>query len=353
MASKLHAVCIPYPAQGHVTPMLKLAKLLHHKGFHITFVNIEYNHTQLLRARESDSLDGLPDFRFETIPNGLPPSDNDNVTQDTVSLYQSLLATGLGHFRNLLRKLNDSNVSNVPRVTCIVTDDELLFPMEVAQELGVPCVGLWTASTVSLVCYTHVPRLLEEGLTPVTSASGLTKEYLDTPIEWMPGMTDIRFRDLPTYVRTTDPNDGMLNFILKATSGDFKASAMIFNTFESLERDALDTMSSIIDPLPVYSIGPLHLLADQIEDHRLKHIDSNLWLEQSECVKWLDSKEPESVIYVNFGSMAVMSPQHLIEVAWGLANSRQSFLWIIRPDLVEGKAAILPPEFVATKVEGY
>ncbi|TVU13631.1 hypothetical protein EJB05_37051, partial [Eragrostis curvula] len=38
-----HAVCMPYPAQGHVTPMFKLAKLLHARGFHITFVNTEYN----------------------------------------------------------------------------------------------------------------------------------------------------------------------------------------------------------------------------------------------------------------------------------------------------------------------
>ncbi|KAE8662287.1 7-deoxyloganetin glucosyltransferase [Hibiscus syriacus] len=317
MVSQMHAVCIPYPAQGHVTPMLNLAKVLHHKGFHIIFVNTEYNHKRLLRARGPYSLDGLPDFRFETIPDGLRQSDNDN--------------------------LDDGAITNVPRVTCIVTDDELSFPMEAAQELGVPCVALWTASTVSLVCYAHVPRLFEEGLTPVTN----------TAIEWMPGMKDICFKDLPSYVRTTDSNDGMLDVILKATSGHFKASAMIFNTFESLEEDALDTMSSIIDPFPVYSISPLHLLADQIEDNRLKHIDSNLWVEQSECVKWLDSKEPESVIYVNFGSMAVMSPHQLIEIAWGLANSKQPFLWIIRPNLVEGNAAILPPEFVVeTKDRG-
>ena len=29
MEQKPHAVCVPFPAQGHITPMLKLAKLLH------------------------------------------------------------------------------------------------------------------------------------------------------------------------------------------------------------------------------------------------------------------------------------------------------------------------------------
>ncbi|KAK8706568.1 hypothetical protein V6N13_050129 [Hibiscus sabdariffa] len=112
-------------------------------------------------------------------------------------------------------------------------------------------------------------------------------------------------------------------------SRGIKASAMVFNTFEPLAQDALATILSIFGTIPVYTVGPLHLLADQIKDDRSKHIDSNLWVEQFKHLEWLDSRQPESVIYVNFGSIAVMSPQHLIEVAWGPANSKQSFLWII------------------------
>lgn len=77
IVEKPHAAFIPYPAQGHVTPMLKLAKLLHVRGFYITFVNTEFNHQRLLRLRGPDSLKGLDDFKFETIPDGLPPSDRD------------------------------------------------------------------------------------------------------------------------------------------------------------------------------------------------------------------------------------------------------------------------------------
>ncbi|KAM0913172.1 hypothetical protein ACQ4PT_012317 [Festuca glaucescens] len=74
---KPHAVCVPFPAQGHITPMMKLAKVLHSKGFHVTFVNTEYNHRRLIRCRGSDAVAGLSDFRFATIPDGLPPSDAD------------------------------------------------------------------------------------------------------------------------------------------------------------------------------------------------------------------------------------------------------------------------------------
>ena len=35
-AEKPHAVCLPYPAQGHITPMLNVAKLLHARGFNVS-----------------------------------------------------------------------------------------------------------------------------------------------------------------------------------------------------------------------------------------------------------------------------------------------------------------------------
>ncbi|XP_057974120.1 7-deoxyloganetin glucosyltransferase-like [Malania oleifera] len=56
---------------------------------------------------------------------------------------------------------------------------------------------------------------------------------------------------------------------------------------------------------------------------------SNLWKEDRSCLEWLDSREANFVVYVNFGSITVMINNQLMEFAWGLANSNQSFLWII------------------------
>ncbi|XP_022967657.1 7-deoxyloganetin glucosyltransferase-like [Cucurbita maxima] len=42
-----------------------------------------------------------------------------------------------------------------------------------------------------------------------------------------------------------------------------------------------------------------------------------------------------------------MTPEQLIEFAWGLAHTRKPFLWITRTDVVVGNSAILPPEFVS------
>uniref|UniRef100_A0A2P2IQX9 Glycosyltransferase N-terminal domain-containing protein n=1 Tax=Rhizophora mucronata TaxID=61149 RepID=A0A2P2IQX9_RHIMU len=168
-SEKPHAVCIPYPAQGHINPIFKLAKLLHLNGFHITFVNTEYNHKRLIKSRGSNSREGLPDFRFEAIPDGLPPIDADaDATQDVPALSDSTSRTCLAPFRNLLSRINDSDV---PPVTCIVSDGSMSFTLKAAQEFGIPEFLFWTPSACGVLAYTQYHLLVERGLTPLKGTS--------------------------------------------------------------------------------------------------------------------------------------------------------------------------------------
>ncbi|XP_059636957.1 7-deoxyloganetin glucosyltransferase-like [Cornus florida] len=348
---KPHAVCMPNPAQGHVFPMYKVAKLLYYRGFHVTFVNTEYNQRRLLRSRGPTALDGLPSFRFAAIPDGLPPVDGD-VTQGAWQLCESMPKNCGAPFRDLLGKLNSSD--DVPPVTCVVSDGVMSFTLEVAEELGIPNVLFWTTSACGFLSYAYYRQLVEKGFTPFKDESYLTNGYLDTLIDWIPGMKGIRLKELPTFIRTTNPNDVMLNFAINEAERSHKCSAIILNTIDVLERDCLDALAPMFPP--IYPIGPLHLLEKKQlpENDELKSIGLNLLKEDSGCLEWLDSKQPNSVIYVNFGSVARMTSQQLIEFAWGLANSKQNFLWAIRPDLVLGDSAVLPPEFEElTKEKGF
>ncbi|WMV26986.1 hypothetical protein MTR67_020371 [Solanum verrucosum] len=160
---KPHAVCIPYPAQGLINPMLKLAKILNHNGFHITFVNTEFNHRRLLKSRVPDSL----------IPDGLPPSDADS-TQDIASLGESTTNTCLGPFKELLAKLNNTCSSNVPPVSCIVSDGFMSFTLVAAQ------VFFWTPSACGLLGYMHYRDLAEKGYFPLKGEKAtLPSEFME------------------------------------------------------------------------------------------------------------------------------------------------------------------------------
>ncbi|KAI3837142.1 hypothetical protein MKX03_022191 [Papaver bracteatum] len=321
---KIHVVCIPFPVQSHISSMMKLAKILHFRGFQITFVNTEFNHQRLLNARGPDSLKGLADFRFVTIPDGLPPPSNPNASQDIPTLS-----------------------------ICIVSDGCMSFTLQAAKEFGIPNMLYWPISFCAFVCFLHFPNLVQKGLIPLKDENYLTNGYLDTLVDWIPGIKDVRFGDLPSNFRTTDSSDAMVDFLIRETRRTYDATALIFNTFDALEMEALDAVKSQLPLPPVYTIGPLHVLLNQIPLSESLSLGSNQWKQDAECLKWMDSKEPNSVVYVNFGSITVMTTQQLIEFAWGLANSKHNFLWIIRPDLVVGEAASLPAEFTEeTKERG-
>eukprot|EP00257_Ricinus_communis_P021871 XP_015581445.1 7-deoxyloganetin glucosyltransferase [Ricinus communis] len=343
-ANKPHAVFFPFPLQSHIKTMLKLAKIFYFRGFHITFVNTEFNHNRFLHARGPNSMDGLPDFQFQTIPDSLPPSDPDS-SQDVSSLCESVMNNLLQPFLELAVKIKDTASSgNVPPLTCIVADGfTSTFTVRAAQQLELPLVLFFTMSASAILGFKHLAALKEKGLTPLKDESYLTNGYLDRTLDWIPGMKGIRLRDLPSFVRTTSSEDFLFTFTMESAENAVKASAVILHTFDALERDPLTGLSSVFPP--VYAIGPLQLHLNAIQDENLDSVGYNLWKEEVACLSWLDSFEPNSVVYVNFGSITVMTQEQLVEFGMGLANSKHPFLWIIRRDLVIGDSAILPPEF--------
>nr|ATL14543.1 UDP-glycosyltransferase [Fallopia multiflora] len=335
-----HAVCIPYPAQGHIGPMLKLAKLLHSSphNFHISFVNTHHNHRRLQRAHGSAAVSGLPSFRFHVIPDGLPPADNPDATQDIASLCISINETCPNALRDLLSELNSvAGAGDGPGpVSCVVADAGMWFAVDVAEEFGVPAVRFWTASACALLGYAQYESLVQKGVIPLPDSSCLTNGYLDKVVEGIPSMEGITLKHPPSFIRTTDANDFMLNYLRRCVQTVSESRCpLIFNTFEALEGPILQTLATAkITNTPDLTIGPLSFLLPKTNTENHSTIRSSLLPEDPSCLSWLDSKPPDSVIYVSFGSVATLTPHQVIEFACGLVNSEQNFLWVIRPDLV-------------------
>ncbi|MBA0793965.1 hypothetical protein Gohar_018338, partial [Gossypium harknessii] len=162
---------------------MQLAKLLHCRGFHITFVNSEFNHKQLVRSRGEEVVKGLPDFWFEAIPDRLPPSDSD-ATQCIPALCDSTRKTCLAPFMELLSKLNSS--PQVPPFTCIVCDGIMNFGTKAAQLIGVPYVQLWMSLAVSFLGYLQYKELAQRGIVPFKDEHFVSDGTLEMPINWIP-----------------------------------------------------------------------------------------------------------------------------------------------------------------------
>ncbi|XP_077219427.1 7-deoxyloganetin glucosyltransferase-like [Tasmannia lanceolata] len=332
---KQHVICVPFPLQSHVNAMMQLAKLLNSKGFYVTFVLTEFFHTRLLKSRGPDSVKGSDEFRFETISDGMQSSSKDT-TQDIRNLSLSTQKNCLTPFRNLVTKLNQS--SNVPSVSCIVTDGVMTFTLPVAKECGIPGVVFWPISACSLMVFFHFPAMVERGLLPLKDESVSRNGTID----WIQGLRGTRLKD---FTLIDDPDHTMLKYMVEEIQNGFKASAIVLNTFDDLEHEVVGAMRSIYGN--IYTIGPLTLHCQS----PLKSAAMNVWNEETECLQWLDKQEATSVIYVNFGTIANMTSKQLNEFAWGLANSNHPFLWIIRRDIGRDGQEILLEDFM-TDIEG-
>ncbi|KAM0936938.1 putative 7-deoxyloganetin glucosyltransferase [Dioscorea sansibarensis] len=339
---KPHAVCMPCIGLGHLNPMLKLAKLLHSShGFHITFVLTELVNKN--GHNTASSLHSLPDFQFITIQDGLNATTGpDHHVPDVSSIIFSIQHKLLDPLRVLLAKLNHFS-SNVPPVTCVISDACMSFTLDVAAEIGVPDVFFCCSGACAYMSNLHLDQLIDSGLVPLKSGNDLSNGYLETEVDCIPGMKSLRLKDFSTCIRTTDISDIVLNFCMNEARRARESSAIIINTFDSLEQSTLDAMRELKLP-PIYTIGPLTLLNDQ-------RLSLSQWEEDERCVEWLNGRVSRSVMYVNFGSGVVLSKDQLVEFAWGLANSEHEFLWVIRPNLVHGSsthdsAAALPQEFM-------
>lgn len=345
IANKPHAVCVTFPAQGHVFPMMQLAKLLHSRGFFITFVNTEFNHNRLIRAKgksSSDWVHSFPDFKFESMSDGLPPSDR-NATQDPPSLCYALRDNCLPSSRELLARVRSAD--GVPPITCVISDALMSGSMEAAQEIGIPAVLLWTASACGFMGYLQYPEFLRRGIIPFKDENYKHDGTLNKSVDWIPGMKNMRLGDFPSLMRITNADDILFTFQKDVVQSCLKASAILFNTFDSFEQEVLESIVNSISPR-IYTIGPLHLLEQKhVPESPLKLFRPSLWRDDIHCLEWLAQRKPKSVVYVNYGSITVMSKENLVEFAWGLANSKHPFLWVVRPDVVD-ELESLPREFI-------
>lgn len=115
-------------------------------------------------------------------------------------------------------------------------------------------------------------------------------------------------------------------FIVKNISYLKLAKLHLCNSFYEIEPSAFDLI-----PLAI-PIGPLRM--GRALDRPVGHF----WPEDS-TVSWLDKHPPGSVIYVAFGSFTIFNPRQFHELALGLELTGRPFLWVVRPDLMDGSSA--------------
>ncbi|KAK1426817.1 hypothetical protein QVD17_15497 [Tagetes erecta] len=308
------------PLQGHMTPMLHLATFLHSKGFSITVA-----HSELNRPDPSKH----PDFTF------VPLQDNLSVTADfsnAVQFLQALNDNCRPHFKqHLIQIINEQKDTSVKESVVVIYDNLMHFSGSVAGDLGLPSIILRTSSASFFPAIKIIPQLHQEGRFPVTDS---------VLQEIVPELPLLRYKDLPFTGLPIEYTLQIINMIIPKTP----PSAILWNTLDFLDPSA-DTHIRDHYQVPIFTVGPLHKIIPTPSTSFLE--------EDTSCITWLDKQAPRSVIYVSLGSLANVDDKVSTEMAWGIANSNQPFLWVVRPGSVKGfKWIEFLPEGLVNEMNG-
>ncbi|KFK33999.1 hypothetical protein AALP_AA5G088500 [Arabis alpina] len=312
--ARRRVVLVPVPAQGHITPMMQLAKTLHLKGFSITIAQTKFNYL-------SPSHD-FTDFQFVTIPESLPESDFENLKPILflLKLNKECQVT----FKNCLSQLLLQHGNDI---ACVIYDEFMYFAEAAAKEFKLPNIIFSTTNATAFVCRSVFNKLYANNvLAPLKESEGQQDALV-------PGLQPLRYKDLPTSKFASLES---IMELYRNTADKRTASSVIINTASCLESSSLSWLQRL--DIPVYPIGPLHMVAPA---------STSLLEENKSCIEWLNKRKQSSVIFVSLGSIALMEINEVMETAFGLAASNQHYLWVIRPGSVRGSEWIesLPEEF--------
>ena len=145
----------------------------------------------------------------------------------------------------------------------------------------------------------------------------------------MPGLSDrIEFTasQLPGHLNPGSSSD-MKEINKNAVEAEEGANGVIVNSFEELEAEYFESYQKI-KKQKVWCVGSVSLCNKNIFDKAQRGNEAST--DENQCLKWLASWPPGSVIYVCFGSLNRLTPPQLIELGLTLEASNRPFNWVIR-----------------------
>ncbi|KAL5759752.1 hypothetical protein ACOSQ2_018590 [Xanthoceras sorbifolium] len=288
MANQLHFVLFPYMAQGHMIPMIDIARLLAQCGVIITIVTTPHNAARfektLARAIDCGLQIRLIQLLFPWAEAGLPKGCENFDLMPLLGLAANF-CTATEMLQEPVEKLFDELK---PQPNCIISDFCLPYTAHIASKFNIPRIAFSGVGCFCLLCLhnTQVSNVLES----INSES----EYVVIP-------------SLPDKVEFTKPQiDTTMPPQLKAFGekmyeADLATYGVIVNSFEKLK--------------PAYCIGPVSQYnkdyLDKAQRGKIALIDGY------QILKWLDSQDPSCVLYACLGSLC-------------LEASERPFIWVIR-----------------------
>ncbi|XP_059447917.1 scopoletin glucosyltransferase-like [Corylus avellana] len=318
--SQLGILFFPFMAPGHIIPMTNMAKLFAARGVKATIVTTPLNVPFVSRTIERIETCGgatakvdIQTIKFPVEKAGLPEGCEN---------FEFLPSEMLSSFLKALAVLQEPLEQLLHDADCLVADMFYPWATDAAAKFG-------------------IPRLVFNGTSffSITAMESMTQYYSEPfLIPNFPGEIKLTSMQVPSFIREEVETD-MTNVLKEAAEAGMRSYGIVVNSFYELEPAYADHYRNVLGK-KAWHIGPVSVCNKEGQDKESS-------VDEHECLKWLNTKKPNSVVYVCFGSMAYFNDSQLMEIAMGLEASGQQFIWVVRKEKngSGGKEEWLPQGF--------
>ncbi|TYJ44181.1 hypothetical protein E1A91_A03G204800v1 [Gossypium mustelinum] len=310
---EIHVLMVTLTAQGHLNPMLRLAKRLVDEGLHVTLATTQFGCHRILKAvttttTTTDATNFISGIRLLSFPDGF------NLDYDR--------GANLDHYMDSLAKVGPFSLSNLikqhyhhTKLSCIISNPFVSWAVDAALENGIPCAMLWIQPCSLYAIYYRFYKLNQF---PTTLISNMIIE--------LPGLPLLHTEDLPSFLLPSNSFGGVFKLLSDMFETIKKYKWVLANSFFELEKEAIESMTELC---PIRPVGPL-VPPSLLDQHQSLDVGIEMKKPDETSLDWLNKQRPHSVIYVSFGSLAVLSAKTMEAIATALKNTKHPFLWVVK-----------------------
>ncbi|MBA0588538.1 flavonol 7-O-rhamnosyltransferase [Gossypium raimondii] len=272
-----HICIIPFPACGHILPLMDLTHQLLLRGLTVTIMVTPKNLSYLnpLLALHSPNVKPLV-FPFPSHPS-LPHG---------VEQMQDLPISFLPHIVNALGKLYHPLVQ--------------WFRAQQSPPVAILSDIVLSSWTVNLASHLNIPNICF-----------------------------VPFNVAAVYFWISTPSF-LLPFYREAFTMSMQSEGLVFNSFKELESTKLGLIKEkFAKHCRVWGVGPLPPV--KVGDEGLNERGGATSIPPDQVISWLDScKVDKSVVYIGFGTQITLTKHQMKAVASALEESGVRFIWAVK-----------------------
>ncbi|KAH0980995.1 hypothetical protein GBA52_008172 [Prunus armeniaca] len=286
---KFSVLMFPWLAHGHISPYLELAKKLTNRNFHIYFCSTPVN-LRSIKPKLSEKYSRCIELvqlhlPYEDLPelpphyhttNGLPPY--------LMSTLKTAFDMASPNFSDILKTLNPD---------LLIYDFLQPWAPSLALLQNIPAIEFFTTSAAMMSVCTH------HGEKPGVKFPFPSIYYETSKIKML----------------LESSSNGISDGDRAKQCSDRSCKILLVKSSREIEAKYIDYLSDLIGK-KIVPVGSL--VQDLIE----QEVDS----EETKIMKWLNTRERSSVVYVSFGSEYFLSKEEIEEIAHGLELSKAKIL---------------------------